>query len=60
MKITKEELQKLYHENENKFVCKKLDITNATLISYLRKFDIKLKGKGNRSKKSKVNVLAAS
>jgi len=48
-KITKSELKELYLNNENKVVCKKLGITNATLISYLKKAGIALKGKGNKS-----------
>lgn len=57
MKITKEELKTLYLNNPNKEVCKKLGITNATLISYLKKFGIELKGKGNRETKTKVDLI---
>jgi hypothetical protein len=56
MKITKEELQELYQENENKIVCDKLNITNATLISYIKKLGIKQKGKGNRKPKSLIQI----
>jgi transcriptional antiterminator len=44
--ITKEQLRKLYYENTNEEVCRVLGVTKATLISYLKKAGIKLKGKG--------------
>lgn len=56
MQITKEKLQELYTQNSNKKVCKMLKITNATLVSYLRKNDIPLKGRGNRNSKAKVTI----
>jgi len=46
MTITKEELERLYMNNSNKFVCEKLGITNTTLITYLKKNGIKTKGRG--------------
>lgn len=54
--ITKEELQKLYSTKPNKEICKLLNVTNATLVSYLKKFEIPLKGKGNRLRKTKVII----
>jgi len=54
--ITKEKLEKLYLSKNNKEVCKELGITNVTLVSYLKKFGIKLKGKGNRKKKGKTKL----
>jgi len=46
MKITKEELEQLYKDNPNKVVCERLGITNPTLISYLKRYNIKTKGRG--------------
>ena len=56
MKITKQQLEKIYLENSNKKACEILKITNATLIRYLKQFNIKLKGSGNRNKKVKLIV----
>jgi hypothetical protein len=56
MKITKQQLEKIYLENSNKKACEILKITNATLIRYLKQFNIKLKGSGNRNKKGKLIV----
>jgi hypothetical protein len=49
MEITKKELEKLYKENSNSAVCKKLGISSPTLILYLKKCNIPLKGKGKKS-----------
>jgi hypothetical protein len=56
MKITKQQLEKIYLENSNKKACEILKITNATLIKYLKQFNIKLKGSGNRNKKGKLII----
>lgn len=55
-KITVEELEQLYTNNPNKVVCKKLGITNPTLLKYLRSANIPLKGSGNRNKKHKLVI----
>ena len=57
MRITKARLEALYNNNPNKVVCEKLKITNPTLMSYLRMFNIKTKGSGNRAKRSKVTII---
>ena len=56
MQITKKELQELY-KLPNKKVCEKLGITEPTLVSYLDKFGIKRKGKGNRPPKQKIKLV---
>ena len=56
MKLTKEELQKIYWENSNKKACKILGVTNSTLTKYLREFNIALKGSGNRNKRGKLTI----
>tara|TARA_R110000868_G_scaffold270804_4_gene530261 strand:- start:376 stop:558 length:183 start_codon:yes stop_codon:yes gene_type:complete len=56
-KITKQELQELYLHNKNDFICRKLGISITTLLSYLDKFGIGKKGKGNRQAKAKVVVM---
>ncbi len=56
MKITKEYLEKLYRENDNKIVCENLGITQVTLVSYLNHYGIKLKGKGNKKSQTKITL----
>ena len=48
--ITKEELRDLYYNNTNDYVCEKLGVSKVTLISYLEKAGIPLKGKGHKKK----------
>jgi len=55
--IAKESLRDMYNNNSNKEVCKKLKVTNSTLISLLKRYDIKTKGKGNRNSKYKIIVV---
>jgi len=50
-KLTKTELEKLYYLNNNKIVCKILDISLPTLLAYLGELDIKPKGKGYKRRK---------
>tara|TARA_R100001530_G_scaffold121321_1_gene88741 strand:+ start:641 stop:817 length:177 start_codon:yes stop_codon:yes gene_type:complete len=57
MKITKKQLEQLYNNYSNKIVCEKLGITNPTLISLLKKCDIKTKGSGNRNQKKKIIII---
>lgn len=54
--ITKEELHQLYLSKTNKKVCEILQITMPTLLSYLKKNNIDLKGSGNRQSKAKVII----
>lgn len=55
--ITREELEKLYKENNNKIVTKKLNISLPTLIKYLKENEIELKGPGNRTgNRKKISV----
>ncbi len=56
MKLTKKELQDMYYGMSNKSLCKKLGITNVTLISLLRRNGIILKGPGNRTDRFKISV----
>ena len=56
MKISKEKLKELYYSQDNKQTCEELGITNATLISYLKKLEIPRKGKGNRTSKAKLKL----
>ena len=46
MTITKIELQELYENNSNAYVCEKLGISVPTLLRYLRDAGIPLKGSG--------------
>lgn len=43
----------LYYEKENKDLCLQFNITNPTLIKWLKYLNVKLKGKGNRKPKKK-------
>jgi|GEM_PF-3634555 len=54
--ITHSELEQLYLTERNKDLCKILGITMPTLMSYLKKAKIELKGSGNRETKSKVII----
>lgn len=49
MKITKDELSKLYNENPTSEVVKQLGISIATLYNYLRILKIKKKGRRKNS-----------
>jgi hypothetical protein len=49
LKITSRELEQLYLENSNKYVCEYLGITTSTLVRYLKRYNIGLKGKGNKT-----------
>ena len=57
LELTKEKLQEMYLEMDNKDLCIKLDITNPTLISLLKRNNIPLKGKGNRSERYKITTI---
>ncbi len=56
MKLAKQDLQDMYYSMSNKGLCKKLGITNATLISLLKRNGIILKGPGNRTDRFKISV----
>tara|TARA_S200002703_G_scaffold96071_2_gene83037 strand:- start:65 stop:241 length:177 start_codon:yes stop_codon:yes gene_type:complete len=56
MKISKEKLKELYYSQDNKQTCEYLGITNATLITYLKKLGIPRKGKGNRRSITKIEL----
>jgi len=55
--ITKSELKKMYETLTNKVICKNLGITQPTLVSYLKAFGIKQKGKGNKQDKRKIKLI---
>jgi len=48
--MTKAELETKYNSMTNVALCKELGVSKATLISYLKKAGIKMKGKGNNAK----------
>jgi len=58
MEIQKSKLERMYREMTNKEICKKLGITNPTLVSYLKKLDIPLKGRGNNRRTTKVKLVS--
>jgi hypothetical protein len=51
IKITPEKLEKLYNKHKKFKLCEMLGITDPTLTRYLKKYNIPLKGKGNRTRK---------
>lgn len=55
--MTRVDLMELYISMKNKDLCKQLGITNPTLVSLLKRNDIPLKGKGNRTDRHKINLL---
>lgn len=54
--MTVEELEKLYQNNTNNKICLELKISPPTLVNLLKKHNIPLKGKGNRSVHSKIII----
>lgn len=56
MKLTKKKLKELYENNTNKDLCKMLNITNPTLVKYIKDAGIERKGMGNRSLKGKTKI----
>ncbi len=48
--MTKAELEAKYNSMTNVALCKELGVSKVTLISYLKKAGITLKGKGNNVK----------
>jgi hypothetical protein len=55
--IKKGELEKLYRENPNWYLCGFFGISKTTLITLLKKNGITLKGKGNRKGYPKISVI---
>lgn len=53
LKITKEQLEKIYRENSLKNACKILNVSHMTLLKYIKLAGISPKGKGNRQPKKK-------
>jgi len=47
--LTKKKLKELYEKMTNKELCKLLNITTPTLLSYIKKAGIEPKGRGNKS-----------
>jgi len=47
LEITKKELEEKYNSMTNIELCKELGVSKVTLLSYLKKAGIELKGKGN-------------
>ena len=54
MDITKKELSELYYNNTNGFVCNKLGVTEVTLLKYVKRAGLDLKGKGQHNKKLNI------
>lgn len=57
MKISKADLEKLYHKKLNKDVCMELGISLPTLLLMLKRNGIALKGPGNRILRRKIEVI---
>lgn len=57
MELSKQDLQDMYYSMSNKELCKKLGITNVTLVSLLKRNGIVLKGPGNRTDRFKISVI---
>lgn len=61
MRIERNELEKLYLNQNNKDTCNQLGITNPTLVSLIKENGIEQKGKGwhlrHRGKFRKVDVF---
>jgi len=50
MKMTKKDLEEMYHNNDNKTVAKSLNISVPTLLKLVNKAGIRPKGKGNSTR----------
>lgn len=57
LKITKEQLEKIYRENSLKNACKILNVSHMTLLKYIKLAGISQKGKGNRQPKKKFLIV---
>ena len=54
--MTREEFGEMYYNFRNKDVCHKLGMSVPTLHKLLRKYNIPLKGRGNRSVISRIKI----
>lgn len=54
--MKKEEFKKLYETMNNKQLAEKLGVTEQTIINTAKKLNLKMKGKGNREKRSKIII----
>lgn len=57
LKITKEQLEKIYRENSLKNACKILNVSHMTLLKYIKLAGISPKGKGNPQPKRKILIV---
>ena len=57
LKISKKELEELYNNNTNDYVCEKLNITKVTLLKYVKLAGIEPKGKGGGMGGNKIEVV---
>lgn len=54
--ISKQELQKIYYENSQIDASKKLGVCIATMLTYIKKSKIKMKGAGRKKGQTKIRL----
>ena len=55
--ITKEKFKELYYSMTNDELCVILGVSKMTLTKTLHKYDIPMKGSGNRFSKQKIKII---
>ena len=54
--ISKEELKKIYYENDQPTASKKLGVSIPTMLRYVKKLKIKMKGAGRKKGQTKIRL----
>lgn len=57
IRLTKEELERIYKENTNKKAAKRLNVSIPTMIDIIKEAGIELKGRGGHNKKKKLKII---
>lgn len=55
-KITKEDLKKIYYDNDQPTASKKLGVSIPTMLRYVKKLKIKMKGAGRKKGQTKIRL----
>lgn len=55
--INQKHFEEIYLNNTNAKAAKMLKISTATLVSYAKKFGIKMKGQGRRKGQTKIKFI---
>jgi len=55
--MTKDRLKELYYSMTNDELCVILGVSKMTLSTTLHKYNIPMKGSGNRTKRQKIKII---